>query len=136
VEGTLSRSLRAYWLDRAAQHTQDSYAGVPLSKFPEDLRAYEHLLWLDCPDVVIELGTHYGGAALWLRDRLRALASYGRVSAPRVISVDLDVQTAERSLAAVDPHTPRRSRSWKATCSIGDCPRRWPGSFLKGRDVW
>lgn len=103
MEGTLSRSLRAYWLDRAAQHTQDSYAGVPLSKFPEDLRAYEHLLWLVCPDVVIELGTHYGGAALWLRDRLRALASYGRVSAPRVISVDVDVQAAARSLAAVDP---------------------------------
>lgn len=95
--------MRAYWLDRAAQHTEDSYAGVPLSKFPEDLRVYEHLIWLACPDVVIELGTHYGGSALWLRDRLRALESYGRVRAPRVISVDLDLQAAAAGLAAVDP---------------------------------
>src|SRR4051812_50126039 len=54
-------SLREYWLARAAQHTHDSYAGIPMSKFPEDLRAYEHLLWLDRPDTVIELGVHYGG---------------------------------------------------------------------------
>ena len=38
------------------QHTQDSYAGLGMSKFPEDLRTYEHLLWLRRPDTVIEIG--------------------------------------------------------------------------------
>jgi hypothetical protein len=33
--------LRRYWLDRVRQHTDYTYAGVPLSKFPEDLRVYE-----------------------------------------------------------------------------------------------
>jgi hypothetical protein len=38
VDVTLSQGdLREYWLARAAQHIQDTYAGVPLSKFPEDL---------------------------------------------------------------------------------------------------
>lgn len=50
-------SLLSYWLSRVRQHTQDSYMGIGLSKFPEDLRAYEHVLWLDAPDTVIEIGT-------------------------------------------------------------------------------
>jgi cephalosporin hydroxylase len=83
-------ALREYWLARAAQHTQDSYAGVPLSKFPEDLRTYEHLLWSGRVDTVIEIGTQAGGSALWFRDRLQIARRYGRISRPpRVISVDV-----------------------------------------------
>ena len=64
IETRLGETLREYWLGRAAAHTADSYAGIPLSKFPEDLRVYEHLLWELRPDVVIEIGTHHGGSAL------------------------------------------------------------------------
>jgi cephalosporin hydroxylase len=98
------QSLRDYWLARARQHTGDTYAGVGLSKFPEDLRVYEHLLWLQAPDTVIEIGTHRGGSALWFRDRLRALAAYGRIArAPHVISLDLDQGHARSELAGADP---------------------------------
>src|SRR5829696_755698 len=96
-------ALRDYFRARAEQHTQDSYMGVPMSKFPEDLRVYEHLLWLDAPDTVIELGAQFGGSALWFRDRLAALVSYGRVvREPRVISVDVDLAPAREALAGVD----------------------------------
>ena len=79
VTADLTRgALRDYWLARAAQHTSDSYAGVPLSKFPEDLRTYEHLLWETRADTVIEIGTQAGGSALWFRDRLLANRRYGR----------------------------------------------------------
>jgi cephalosporin hydroxylase len=95
TEGT----LRDYWLARAGQHTADSYADVPLSKFPEDLRTYEHLLWADRPDTVIEIGTQAGGSALWFRDRLRTLRAYGRIERePRVISVDLTQDSAREFL--------------------------------------
>lgn len=97
-------SMHEYWLARAAQHTQDSYAGVQLSKFPEDLRVYEHLLWSDAPDTVIEIGTQAGGSALWFRDRLRALAHYGRIARPpRVVSVDVSQAWASDNLARIDP---------------------------------
>ena len=97
-------SLRSYWLARARQHTQDSYAGVQLSKFPEDLRAYEHLLWLAAPDAVIEIGTHFGASALWFRDRLRALQAYGRLSRePRVITIDVDQSHAREAMPVADP---------------------------------
>jgi cephalosporin hydroxylase len=100
VTADMSGALREYWLARAAQHTQDSYAGVPLSKFPEDLRTYEHLLWEAAPDTVIEIGTQAGGSALWFRDRLLDLRRYDRIAAaPRVISIDLDHDAARANFA-------------------------------------
>jgi cephalosporin hydroxylase len=96
-------TIAEYWLLRAAQHTQDSYLGIGMSKFPEDLRAYEHLIWAQAPRVVIELGAHLGASALWFRDRLRTLASYGRVVEPRVISVDVEVASARANIERIDP---------------------------------
>jgi cephalosporin hydroxylase len=91
------------WIDRLAQHHHDSYAGVPMAKFPEDLRVYEHLLWLSAPEVVIEVGAQYGGSALWFRDRLRALAGYRRIAGGRVITIDIDTGEARERIAAADP---------------------------------
>lgn len=94
--------LNEYWKARAAQHTQDTYAGVTMSKFPEDLRVYEHLLWLAQPDAVIELGVQFGGSTLWWRDRLDALRRYGHHGA-RVVAVELDPQAAVDALGEADP---------------------------------
>lgn len=82
-----ARALREYFKARVAQHTHDSYAGLTMAKFPEDLRVYEHLLWCSRPDAVIELGVDRGGSTLWFRDRLAALERYGAGPA-RVIAID------------------------------------------------
>ncbi len=111
IEKRLEDSLRSYWLDRVAQHTQDSYAGVPFSKFPEDLRVYEHLLWVDRPNVVIEIGTHFGASALWFRDRLRTLADYGLIVDPRVVTIDIQAEHARPYLDRADPN-------WEETITL------------------
>jgi len=103
VRVDLEESMRTYWLARARQHTEDWYAGVRIAKFPEDLRVYEHLLWQSRANAVIELGASFGGSALWFRDRLRTFAAYGRVSWPRVISIDLDIESARAAIGAADP---------------------------------
>lgn len=103
VSMQLDEVLRAYWLDRAAQHTSDTYAGVRISKFPEDLRTYEHLMWGSRANVVIELGGQFGGSALWFRDRLLTMERYGRIQAGCVISVDIDFTAARTGLQAADP---------------------------------
>lgn len=64
VSVDLTDSVRDYWLRRLHQHNHDSYAGLTMSKFPEDLRVYEHLLWEIRPNVVVEVGTDHGGSAL------------------------------------------------------------------------
>ena len=88
--------------DRVRQSVFDTYAGVPMLKFPEDLRVYEHLLWSASVEVVVELGVQQGGSALWFRDRLRTLATYGRITRPRVIGVDIDLAPARAHLAGAD----------------------------------
>ncbi len=100
----LDETVRDYWLRRAEQHTHDSYAGVRVSKFPEDLRVYEHLIWMTRSNVVIELGAQFGGSALWFRDRLRAAAAYGRIQRGLVIAIDTNISPARETLEAVDPN--------------------------------
>jgi cephalosporin hydroxylase len=127
IEQRLQSPIRSYWLDRAAQHTQDSYAGVSLAKFPEDLRVYEHMLWADRPNVVIEIGTHSGGSALWFRDRLRTLASYGLISECHVITIDVEIAQARRHLNHVD-------RGWEESISLvyGDvCDETLPAQIAE-----
>jgi cephalosporin hydroxylase len=112
VENSLPRAvsvspemaIRDYWRVRAHQHTNDRYLGIKMSKFPEDLRVYEHLMWVAAPDVLIELGAQSGGSTLWLRDRLRTLQTYGALAAPpRVIAVDVDLSAARYNVATRDP---------------------------------
>ena len=105
IEARLGRPLREYWLERARQHTQDTYVTVGLSKFPEDLRTYEHIIWETRANVVVEIGTQFGGSALWFRDRLLSFSRYRPdLPSPLVISIDVDTTLARENLATVDPH--------------------------------
>ncbi len=119
LEGRLDSPLRDLWLERARLHFNDSYAGITMTKFPEDLRVYEHLLWAAAPRVVIEIGVQFGGSALWFRDRLRTLARYGRVRDPHVIGVDVATARAEANLTAVDP-------DWKRSITLIESDIRDP----------
>jgi cephalosporin hydroxylase len=104
VEVDLDAPASRLWRDRVLQSADDSYLGIPLQKMPEALRIYEHLLWLSRPDAVIEIGVFQGASALWFRDRLRALAAYGRIGPePRVIGIDVQVEAARSRIAGVDP---------------------------------
>lgn len=104
IERDMDESFADYWRRRIDQHHDDSWAGVPMAKFPEDLRVYQHLLWESRADTVIEVGTKWGGSMLWFRDQLRTFAGYGRLDRePRVIGVDLATDHAETMLDRADP---------------------------------
>jgi cephalosporin hydroxylase len=118
----LDATVREYWLGRVARHKRDSYAGVRLAKFPEDLRVYEHLVWASKPNVVIEIGTLCGGSALWFRDRLRTLAAYGEIGPPLVISIDLDVAQAREDLGTADPAYEETIALIEGDVTDGDLP--------------
>jgi len=74
-----------------------------MSKFPEDLRTYEQILWERAPRVVIEIGVQHGGSTLWLRDRLFDFQRYRSGPAPTVIAVDIDLSEARRNFAELPP---------------------------------
>ena len=74
------------WRIRLQNHTHDTYRGRLLSKFPEDLRVYQHIIENSAPDVIIELGSHDGGSALWFADQLQTFFGNGEV-----ISLDINM---------------------------------------------
>lgn len=96
------------WRSRLEQHLTDWYCGIRISKFPEDLRVLEHLLWAQQPEAVVELGCQFGAGALWYADRLESLARYGGAADPLVVAVDIDTAAARRALDGVDPDWERR----------------------------
>jgi cephalosporin hydroxylase len=74
-------------LDRVQRGTmQTTYRGVPFWKSPFDITLYLQLLGRLSPATVVEIGTKFGGSALWFADMMTA---HG-VATPRVISVDIE----------------------------------------------
>jgi cephalosporin hydroxylase len=63
-----------------------TYRGVPMLKDPFDLALYTLLIGRLRPRTVIEIGTAYGGSALWFADMLGA---HG-IAGSRVVSIDID----------------------------------------------
>jgi cephalosporin hydroxylase len=49
-----------------------SYKGVPTYKSPFDIALYQMLLWEQRPRTIIEIGSKWGGSALWFADTLRS----------------------------------------------------------------
>src|ERR1051325_3655554 len=86
-------TLRTYVRERLNLVFQDSYRGVPMLKFPEDLRTYERFMWDMSADAVVELGVGAGGSTRWFRDRLLALTDHRswRRRRPPAVIVAVDV---------------------------------------------
>lgn len=103
IEQLTDLALGEYYLERLRIHMQDSYLGIRMRKFPEDLRVIEQLIWECRTEVIVEVGLSWGGSALWLRDRLRTLAEYGIIERPLVVSVDRDIERGRMNIARVDP---------------------------------
>ena len=102
IETRKDLTLGDYWHERVALHHEGRYAGLPMLKFPEDLRTYEELIWESRPEAILELGSLGGGSALWFRDRMATLRSYGGPQ-PFVISVDVSTAEAKANLLSIDP---------------------------------
>lgn len=71
------------------KHHDSLYRGVVTVKMPSDMLLYHRVIWETRPEVIIEIGTRYGGSALFLQDQLD-LAGGGQV-----VTVDIKSQVAE-----------------------------------------
>ena len=89
------------------------YAGVPLSKFPEDLRTYEHLLWAGrAPTRSSRSGPRPAAARCGSAIGCWPKRRYGRIGRdPHVIWVDV----ARRARAS---ELDRADREWARTISL------------------
>ena len=67
-----------------------SWKGVPMWKNPFDFALYWLLIWQAKPKTIIEIGSKYGGSALWLAD---VLTLYGIPDA-KIVSIDINRVTS------------------------------------------
>lgn len=84
---TFSSSISAEVMDRIQVGTMRTvYRNVPFFKSPFDIALYLQLLSRLAPRTVIEIGSKFGGSALWFADMLTAQG----VADPTVLSVDIE----------------------------------------------
>lgn len=67
-----------------------TYRGVRTYKWPLDAWVYQELIWRVKPDVIVEIGTKFGGSALMLADMMQTMRGTGVWVDPLVITVDVD----------------------------------------------
>jgi cephalosporin hydroxylase len=92
-------SVLDLWHSQVGIHHGETYKGIGLAKFPQDLWSYEKLIYQSNPEVIVEIGVNKGGFTRWLYDRLLT-ASIENINAKRtVIGIDLDIATAEANLS-------------------------------------
>ncbi len=108
------------WMNEANAHKYSyhfKWLGRPIIQYPEDIVAFQEVLWAVKPDLVIETGIAHGGS-LMLSASLLALIDYceaaeaGETLDPAkpkrtVLGIDIDIHAHNR--AAIDAH-PMRSR--------------------------
>jgi cephalosporin hydroxylase len=64
------------------------YRDVPMLKHPIEMALYSSLVWKLKPRTIIEIGSKYGGSALWFADLMKTYGIDGRV-----VSLDIEVPT-------------------------------------------
>ncbi len=65
-----------------------NYRGIPTVKLPTDLANYQMIIHQTKPDLIIEIGTHLGGSALYLADLLEIMQIKGEVH-----TIDIEKRT-------------------------------------------
>lgn len=55
------------------------WKGVPILKMPSDLLLYSEVIYNTKPDFIIEIGTRFGGSALYMQDMLDSNGNGGKV---------------------------------------------------------
>ncbi|MGO9543912.1 MAG: cephalosporin hydroxylase family protein [Rhodomicrobium sp.] len=112
--------LSREWMNEADAHKYPyhfEWLGRPIIQYPQDIVAFQEVVWAVKPDLIIETGIAHGGSLI-LSASLLALIDYceaagaGEVlnpAAPKrtVLGIDIDIRAHNR--AAIDAH-PMRSR--------------------------
>jgi len=94
-------SVLDLWHSQVALHHSETYKGIGLAKFPQDLWSYEKLIVAAKPEVIIEIGINQGGFTRWLYDRL-LVAAAGLPNKPyTIIGIDVDITTASFNLTGL-----------------------------------
>ena len=69
--------------------TEFRWLGVPIVQIPQNLQAYQEIIWDVKPDLIIETGVKHGGSVLFSASMLLLLEACGEIKDGKVIGVDI-----------------------------------------------
>jgi cephalosporin hydroxylase len=73
------------------QRQHPTWKGITILKMPSDIQLYHEVIWENKPDLIIEIGTKFGGLSLYLQDQLDLIGNGGKVA-----TVDVSDQVKEK----------------------------------------
>jgi len=92
------KSMLELWHTQVVQHHEESYRGISLLKFPQDLWNYEKLIDSYMPNIVVEVGVNKGGFTQWLADRL--FLRHESKDDWHVFGIDISVSQAQENISS------------------------------------
>jgi cephalosporin hydroxylase len=93
------------WINRAnalkySYHFE--WLGRPIIQYPQDIIAMQELIWSLKPDLIIETGIAHGGSLIFSASMLELNAACGGPQDARVVGVDIDIRSHNRT--AIEAH--------------------------------
>ncbi len=68
------------------------WLGVPIIQMPQDLQAFQEIIWEVKPDLIIETGIAFGGSLLFSASMLAILEVCGEIDKGDVLGVDIEIR--------------------------------------------
>ena len=91
MDGKIAQATQRYYYHHAYRRQQRLWFGYPISKYSDDLMAYQNIIHKTRPEVLVETGTYYGASALYFAQLFDAI---GR---GQVITIDIYPQAKRPS---------------------------------------
>lgn len=82
------------------------WLGIPVIQAPQDLQAWQEIIWEVKPDLIIETGVAWGGSIIFNASMLALLDVCGESSDSLVVGIDIDIR--EHNREAIDNHPLRK----------------------------
>ena len=108
------------WHKQVALHYEETYKGIGLAKFPQDLWSYEKLISSSSPKTIIEIGVNNGGFTRWLYDRLLLAATEEPGSTRTLIGLDINIENARHNLSSLSADGSSGVRLELISCDLLD----------------
>jgi cephalosporin hydroxylase len=79
------------------------WLGVPIIQIPQDLQAFQEIIWEVKPDLIIETGIAWGGSLMFSASMLVILEACEEIQRGDVIGIDIDIRSHNKKAISNHP---------------------------------
>ena len=79
------------------------WLGVPVLQIPQDLQAWQEIIWEVKPDLIIETGIAMGGSLIFNASMLALLEVCGKTKKGQVVGIDIDIRPHNKKAILAHP---------------------------------